>query len=119
MQITLLNTRGDTETGRQEPDEEMETVSIQPGQAEKVMKIGTRVEAEIKKRLVSCLRKYADVFAWSHDDMPGIDPAVACYKLAIRKEARPVRQKMRCFNQERYNSIATEVEKLLHAGFIK
>ena len=51
--------------------------------------------------------------------MPRIDPEVACHKLAIRKGARPVRQKSMCFNQERYEAINAEVEKLLTAGFIK
>ena len=40
-----------------------------------------------------CLRAHADVFAWTHDDMPGIDPEVACHRLAIKKGARPVRKK--------------------------
>ena len=51
--------------------------------------------------------------------MPGINPGIACHKLAIKKEARPVRQKRRCFNQERYEAINAEVEKLLKAGFIR
>ena len=33
--------------------------------------------------------------------MPRIDPEVAFHRLAIRKDARPIRQKRRCFNQER------------------
>ncbi|KAH9686870.1 hypothetical protein KPL70_014547 [Citrus sinensis] len=49
----------------------------------------------------------------------GIDPGMACHKLAIKKGARLVRQKMRCFNQERYEAINAEVEKLLQAGFIR
>ena len=47
--------------------------------------------------------------------MTGIDPGVACHKLAIRKGARPVRQKRRCFNQEMYEAINAKVEKLLRA----
>lgn len=86
MQITSLDTRGDMKIGRQELDEDVETVSIQQGQTEKVViKIRSKVEAKVKERLVSCLKKYADVFAWSHDDMPGIDPVIACHRLAIRK----------------------------------
>ena len=57
--------------------------------------------------------------AWSHEDMLGIDPGIACHKLEIKKGARPVRQKMRCFNQEMYEAINAEVEKLLRAGFIR
>lgn len=63
MQITSLDTRGDMKIGRQELDEEVETVSIQQGQIEKVVKIRSKVEANVKERLVSCLKKYADVFA--------------------------------------------------------
>ncbi|KAH9802528.1 hypothetical protein KPL71_001423 [Citrus sinensis] len=59
------------------------------------------------------------VFAWTHEDMPGIDPEVACHKLTIRKGARTVRQKRRCFNQEMYEAINGEVEKLLKAGFVR
>ena len=51
--------------------------------------------------------------------MPRIDSGIACHKLAIRKGARPVRQKRRYFNQKRYEAINAEVEKLLRAGFIK
>lgn len=51
--------------------------------------------------------------------MPGIDPRIACYKLVIRKDAKPVKQKRRCFNQEMYKAINIEIEKLLRAGFIK
>ena len=51
--------------------------------------------------------------------MPGIDLEVPCHRLAIRKGARLVRQKRRCFNQERYEAINGEVEKLLKAGFIR
>ena len=48
--------------------------------------------------------------------MPGIDRGVACHKLAIKKGAKPVRQKRRCCNQERYEAINAEVEKLLKQG---
>ena len=51
--------------------------------------------------------------------MSGIDPEVTCHKLAIKKGARSVRQKMRCFNQERYEVINDEVEKLLKVGFVR
>lgn len=51
--------------------------------------------------------------------MLGIDPNIACYKLAIAKYTRLVKQKMRCFNQERYNAINSEVEKLLPIGFVR
>ena len=66
-----------------------------------------------------CLRAHADVFTWTLEDMPRIDPEVACHRLAIKKGARAIRQKRRCFNQERYKAINGEVEKLLKAKFIR
>lgn len=51
--------------------------------------------------------------------MPEIDPEVACHRLVIKNDARPVRQKTRYFKQERYEAINSEMEKLLKAGFIR
>ena len=85
----------------------------------KTIRIGSRLKEEQKWELVQCLRAHVDVFAWTHEDMPGIDPEVACHRLAIRKGARAVRQKRRSFNQERYEAINGKVEKLLKAGFIR
>lgn len=65
------------------------------------------------------MRSHVDVFAWTHDDIPGINLKVACRRLAIKKGAQPVRQKRRYFNQERYEAINNEVEKLLKAWFIR
>ena len=105
--------------GRQEPVEDLETVSLGPENPGKTIRIGSRLKGEQKQELVKCLQAHADVFAWTHEDMPGIDPEVACHKLAIKKGARAVRQKRRCFNQERYEAVNDEVEKLLRAGFIR
>ena len=57
----------------------------------RVVKIGSRLGETIKGELVKCLQSHADIFAWSHEDMPEIDRRVACHKLAIRRGARPVR----------------------------
>lgn len=65
------------------------------------------------------MRAYEDIFTWSHNDMPGIDLMIAYHKLTIKKDARPVKQKNRCFNQERYDAISAEVKKLLRAGFTR
>ncbi|XP_052287337.1 uncharacterized protein LOC127898879 [Citrus sinensis] len=40
----------------------------------KTIRIGSRLKGEQKQELVKCLRTHADVFAWTHEDMPGIDP---------------------------------------------
>jgi hypothetical protein len=69
--------------------------------------------------LVDFLRANADVFAWSPLDMPGKPRDVAEHSLDIRARARPVRQPLRRFDEEKRRVIGEEIHKLMAAGFIK
>ena len=105
--------------GRHETVKELETVNLNQDGMGKTLRIGSKIEGELKQELIHCMRSHAYMFAWTHDDMPGIDPEVACHRLAIKKGVRSVRQKRRYFNQERYETINSEVEKFLQAGFFQ
>lgn len=59
------------------------------------------------------------MFAWSHEDMSGIDPSVIVHKLNVDPGHRLVKQKRRSYAPERNQAAADEVEKLLQAEFIK
>ena len=69
--------------------------------------------------MVNFLREYKDVFAWSHEDMPSIDPSIIVHHLKIDLTFKPVKQKRRTFNAKQYMTINTEVDKLSKADFIK
>jgi hypothetical protein len=69
--------------------------------------------------LVDFLRANAEIFAWSPSDMPGIPRDVAKHSLDIRADARPVKQHLRRFDEEKHRAIGEEVHKLMVAGFIK
>ncbi|KAL5578569.1 hypothetical protein UlMin_020268 [Ulmus minor] len=43
---------------------------------EKTCKIGPALTGQFKEDLIIFLREHRDVFAWSHEDMPGIDPNI-------------------------------------------
>uniref|UniRef100_A0A2N9FQA7 Uncharacterized protein n=1 Tax=Fagus sylvatica TaxID=28930 RepID=A0A2N9FQA7_FAGSY len=58
-------------------------------------------------------------FAWSHEDMPGINPSIISHKLNVDPSLRPIKQKRRVFAPERNNAIMEEVDKLLAANFIR
>ena len=45
-----------------------------------------------KEDLISLVREYIDIFAWNYEDMPGLDPHVAMYRLNINLDAKPVKQ---------------------------
>ncbi|XP_021851068.2 uncharacterized protein [Spinacia oleracea] len=64
-------------------------------------------------------KRARDVFTFSADEMPGIDPDVIVHRLNADRNIRPVRQKRRNFSTEKMTAIQEEVEKLLAAGFIE
>jgi hypothetical protein len=69
--------------------------------------------------LVDFLRANIDIFAWSPSDMPGIPREVTEHALEIRANSKPVKQRLRRFDEEKCKVIGEEVHKLLEAGFIK
>jgi hypothetical protein len=69
--------------------------------------------------LVDFLHTNAEIFAWSPSDMPGIPRDVAEHSLDIGVGARPMKQHLRRFDEEKRRAIGEEVHKLMAAGFIK
>jgi hypothetical protein len=69
--------------------------------------------------LVDFLRANAEVFAWSPSDMPDILRDVAQHSLDIRAGARPMKQPLHRFDEEKHRAIDEEIHKLIAAGFIK
>ncbi|KAJ9545671.1 hypothetical protein OSB04_025378, partial [Centaurea solstitialis] len=60
--------------------------------------------------------EHSDCFAWSHEDMVGIDPNIISHKLNVDPTFKPVKQKRRKFAPERNKVINEEVENLLKTG---
>jgi hypothetical protein len=51
--------------------------------------------------------------------MKGIPREVAEHKLNIKPGSKPVKQRLRCFNNEKCKVIDEEIKKLLSSGFIR
>uniref|UniRef100_A0A2N9I6A6 Integrase catalytic domain-containing protein n=1 Tax=Fagus sylvatica TaxID=28930 RepID=A0A2N9I6A6_FAGSY len=102
-----------------EPTEELEVIALDDDEPSKTTSIGTKMDRTIREAVISFLKSNLDVFAWTHDDMPGIDPATICHKLNVDPSIRPIKQKRRVFAPDRNQAISDEVEKLLTAGFIR
>jgi hypothetical protein len=67
---------------------------------------------------VDFLCRNMEVFAWSHADMPGINPKEIVH-VNVEPDMKPVKQKRRKFTLERVEAIVVEAEKLLKAQFIQ
>ena len=53
--------------------EKLETVNLGSEDCVREVKIGALLEESVKKGLIKLLREYVNVFAWSYEDMPGLD----------------------------------------------
>ena len=95
----------------------LETVSLDG--SSRCIYISTLISEGQKAQLCQLIQFNTDVFAWTHADMPGISPAHASHKLNVAPSAKPVRQKVRRFHHDRHLVIQTEVDNLLHNGFIR
>ena len=102
-----------------EPVEELEEVMLDESRPGRTTRMGTLASPTVHQDLANFLRKNQDIFAWSHEDMPGIDPSVIVHRLNVNPDSSPVRQKKRVFAQERDKVVAEEVRKLLEAGFVR
>ena len=102
-----------------EPTEALENIPLDESNLERYTRVRADLEEKDKKDLVQFLKKNIDVFAWSHEDMPGIDPSVITHRLNICPFFKLVRQKKRVFTSERDNTIKDEVQKLMAAKFIR
>ena len=56
--------------------EKLETIELVEGSPEKTTQIGTNLNPETKEEIVSFLKDNLDVFAWSHEDLPGIPASI-------------------------------------------
>jgi hypothetical protein len=50
--------------------------------------------------------------------MPGVPRELAEHSLHVRPDAKPVKQPLRCFAEEKRKAIGEEIARLLAAGFI-
>ena len=88
------------------------------GKTTKTTRIGTTLSLEMKLMLIQFLKENLNIFAWSHEDMPGISLRVIEHKLNMNLEKKPFQQKRWVFAPKRSQAITNEVNKLLTASFI-
>ncbi|KAK0571192.1 hypothetical protein LWI29_012293 [Acer saccharum] len=102
-----------------EKEELTESIVLNEAEPDKTVKIGARLTERVKRDMTNLLKEYKEIFAWCHEDMPGIDRSVISHNLAVNEKCKPVVQKRRSFNPERSAAIKKKVLKLLAAGSIR
>ena len=69
--------------------------------------------------MVTLLKEYIDVFTWTYDEMPGLDPGLVVHALNVDLGVKLVIQPVKVFHTDVETQITQEVKKLLATGFIK
>lgn len=60
----------------------------------RVLKVGSQPGIRLQKELINFLQANLDEFAWTHSDMYGISPEIACHAVNIDPKFTSVRQDM-------------------------
>jgi hypothetical protein len=53
------------------------------------LKIGTMITPKEREDLIVLLRDYVDVFAWSYEDMPGLDTNIVVHRVPLVEGCKP------------------------------
>ncbi|KAA3483834.1 gag/pol polyprotein [Gossypium australe] len=99
--------------------EPVETVNLGSEERRQEVKVGTSMSGDTKHDLIALLHEYKDVFAWSYQDMPGLNEDVVVHRLPLKPECKPVQQKLRRMRPEMLLKIKEEVKKQFDAGFLQ
>ena len=82
------------------------------------IKIVSSLSLNERSGLIDLLRSYLDVFTWSYEDMPGLDPTIVQHNPPILLKARPVKQKLKRLHPRWSLQVKEEIQKQLIFGFI-
>ena len=83
----------------------------------KAILIAKEMLYENKQKLKSLLKQYKDVFAWSFEDMKGLDPAFCQHQIHLNKDAKPIQQQSYRLNPNYVVKVKEEINKILKVRF--
>lgn len=74
-------------------DNEMKDIPLEEGGDSTCIKVGTDLGLDLKIMIVDLLREHKDIFAFSAEDMPGVDPKTVTHKLNVLEGSKPIKQR--------------------------
>ena len=73
-----------------EPMEELEEVTLDDSRPERMTRVGTLASQSVRHELTTFLKGNQDVFAWSQEDMSGIDSSIIVHRLNVLPLSSPI-----------------------------
>ena len=87
------------------------------GKTEKPVMIRVNFPNDMKDDLIALLKEFKEIFAWSYQDMLGMDTEIVVHRILVKSECLPMQQALQRMKLEIILKIK-EVEKQLKAGFL-
>ncbi|RDX63355.1 hypothetical protein CR513_58230, partial [Mucuna pruriens] len=72
--------------------DKLEGINLGGETEKKEVRVGKQMPPDLRFSLIGLLKEYADVFAWSYQDMSGLDRGIVEHKLPLLPDLVPVRQ---------------------------
>jgi len=72
-----------------------------------------------RAELTALLHEYTDVFAWSYEDMPGLNTNIMVHKIPSEEGCKLVKQKLRRAHPDTWIKVKAELEKQWNVGFLE
>ena len=69
----------------------IETLNLGNDENPRLIKIGSTLNKNKRKYLKELLTEFQEVFAWSYEDMPGINPKIAQHHINTHAHMVPVK----------------------------
>ena len=98
--------------------ESLETINLGSDEDLKEVKIMALLHPEVKRKLIELLKEYVDIFAWSYQDMPGLDTDIVEHYFPLKLECPPIKQKLQRTHPDMVLKVKEEVLKHVDVGFL-
>jgi hypothetical protein len=99
-------------------DDDTAECNIGTPEEPKFVKLSRSLTEEQRAEYTKLLKEFADVFAWTYEDLKTYDTSVIEHKIPLKEEAKPFKQKLRQINPMLLPVMEKEVKKLLDAQII-
>jgi hypothetical protein len=112
-------TTNEHEKAQLQSNDGMKTVPLDQATPKQTVIISEDLTLQDEERLISCLSRNKDIFAWSALDLVGVSRTIIEHSLGIDPSARPKKQRLHKMSDEKTEAAKAEVHRLLEANFIE
>jgi hypothetical protein len=95
------------------------TMPLSSEEPSKVAHMGNSLDPNYELALVKLLQENRDIFAWKTADMTAVPRELIEHELHLDPKAKPIKQRLCHFTQDKEEVIKREFARLLDANFLK